>query len=175
MFSPIFPVGTTLRRISPYSNTKWKTLLTEKAESWRRSSLLALNHVNNWCRPRTPFIRGGMRLSKMILHDPHPCQIISISGMRDTCDMMAITPVMRLLGSADFKKACLSSVGLIQSHEPFKSAWRHQVRDSKHEREILCHWLQRWRGPPERECRLPLKAESSQKGKKNLSPVSARN
>lgn len=38
----------------------------------------------------------------------------------------AITPVIRLFGTADFKKAHVSSVGLIQPQEPFKSRCRHE-------------------------------------------------
>lgn len=61
------------------------------------------------------------------------------------------------------------------NHEPFKFAWRHQVRDLRLEREILCHWLKIQRGWPAWECRLPLKAETSQEEKKNPSLLSAGN
>ena len=55
--------------------------------------------------------------------------------------MMGSPPVVRLLAAADLKKTCISSLGLSQSHEPLKSAWGHQVRDVKHEKEILSQLL----------------------------------
>ena len=55
--------------------------------------------------------------------------------------MMGSPPVVRLLAAADLKKTCISSLGLSQSHKPLKSAWGHQVRDVKHEKEILSQLL----------------------------------
>ena len=62
-----------------------------------------------------------------------------MSGMRATCDMMGSPPAVRLLATADLKERCIASLGFRQSHEPLKSAWGHQVRDVKPEREIFCY------------------------------------
>ena len=78
---------------------------------------------------------GGGQASKMILNNPtlnhhlHPCYD------RHLWIWWATTPMIRLFGTAHFKKVPLSSVGLSQLHELFKSRCRHQ-----REREKLEIW-----------------------------------